>query len=230
MDNDRNHLPLQAVDMGVKFNIEVAQSQLDPGIVTTIKKQGRLFLMKLLKELQKRLPSNVHLLRSMDALSPETVLGIRKPRLHELSFLPKFNGDIGKLDEQWQRLGTVSWPADVVIDVEKFWMEVHDHTDASGENDFIDVGKFALSMLAIPVSNASVERVFSQMNLVKSKIRNRMQQSTLENILHVRAFMQRNSACCHEFTPTQEMLSLFTQDIYNVGTNDENNGYIEIDE
>lgn len=45
----------------------------------------------------------------------------------------------------------VSWPADVLVDVEKFWMEVHNHTDASGEKDFVDVGKFALSMLAIPV-------------------------------------------------------------------------------
>lgn len=110
MDDDRNHLPLQAVDMGVQFNIEVVQSKLAPGIVTTIKKHGRDFLMQLLKELQLRLPSNVQLLQSMDALSPETVLGIRKPRLHEPSFLPKYNGDIGKLDEQWQRLGTqLAW-------------------------------------------------------------------------------------------------------------------------
>ncbi|XP_050710100.1 uncharacterized protein LOC126994878 [Eriocheir sinensis] len=161
VDDDRNHLPLQAVDMGVQFNIEVGQSNLDPGIVTTIRKHGRDFLMQLLKELQMRLPSNVQLLQSMDALSPETVLGIRKPRLQELSFLPKYNGDISKLDEQWQRLGTVSWPRDSVLDAEKFWMEVYGHTDASGEKDFSEVGKFALSLLAIPVSNASVESIFT---------------------------------------------------------------------
>ena len=108
-------------------------------------------------------------------------------------------------------------------------MEVHDHTDASGEKDFIDVGKLYLSMLAIPVSNASVERFFSQKSLVKNKIRNRMQQETLENILHVRAFMQRNSVCCHELKPTPEMLSLFSQDIYKANS-DGDNDFIDIDE
>ncbi len=84
-------------------------------------------------------------------------------------------------------------------------------------------------MLATPVSNASVERVFSQMNLVKSKLRNRMQQISLENTLHVRAFMQRNGICCPKFTPTQEMLSLFTQDIHCVDTDNDNSDYVDSD-
>ena len=86
-----------------------------------------------------------------------------------------------------------------------------------------------MSLLAIPVSNASVERVFSQMSLVKSKLRNKMQQRSLENTLHVRAFMQRNGICCNKFTPTQEMLSRFTQYIYCVNADHENNDYVDID-
>lgn len=215
MKDDRNHLPLEAVDFGVKFNIELGHSKLDPRIVHTIKKYGRAFLMQLLNELQQRLPSNIHHLQSLDALTPETVLGVRKPRLHELSFLQKYSGDISKLDEQWQRLATVSWPKDVIDDAEQFWMTVHSHQDASGERDFKEVGQFALSMLSLPISNASVERVFSQMNLIKNKLRNRMQNKTLENTLHVRAFMSRNNLCCREFDPTEDMLSLFTKDIYS---------------
>ncbi|KAK3870852.1 hypothetical protein Pcinc_023963 [Petrolisthes cinctipes] len=191
MKNDCNHLPLQAVDFGVQFNIELARMRLDSGIVDTVKKYGCDFLMQLLSELQQRLPSNIHHLQTLDALSPETVLGLRKPKLQDLSFLMKYSGDIGKLDEQWQCLGTVSWPMDVLDNEENFWMTVHDHHDsASGKQDFKEVGQFALSMLALPFSNASVERVFSQMNLVKNKLRNRMQNKSLENTLHVRAFMQ----------------------------------------
>ncbi|KAK8372811.1 hypothetical protein O3P69_017374 [Scylla paramamosain] len=174
VNDERNHLPLEAVDFGVKFYIELGQSRLDSGIVHTVKKHGRDFLMKLLQELQQRLPSNINHLQSLDALTPETVLGVRKPRLQELSFLPKYSGDIGKLDGQWQRLATVSWPKDVINDSEKFWLTVHSHQDASGERDFKEVGQFALSMLSLPISNASVERVFSQMNLIKNKLRNRM--------------------------------------------------------
>ncbi|KAK3892503.1 hypothetical protein Pcinc_003734 [Petrolisthes cinctipes] len=175
------------------------------------------FKEKLLSELQQRLPSNIHHLQTLDTLSPETVLGLRKPKLQDLSFLMKYSGDIGKLDEQWQLLGTVSWPMDVLDNEEKFWMTVHGHHDASGEQDFKEVGQFALSMLALPFSNASVERVFSQMNLVKNKLRNRMQNKSLENTLHVRAFMQRNYICCNKFSPTREMLSRFSNDMYASG-------------
>ncbi|KAK8395457.1 hypothetical protein O3P69_006249 [Scylla paramamosain] len=136
VNDERNHLPLEAVDFGVKFYIELGQSRLDSGIVHTVKKHGRDFLMKLLQELQQRLPSNINHLQSLDALTPETVLGVRKPRLQELSFLPKYSGDIGKLDGQWQRLATVSWPKDVINDSEKFWLTVHSHQDASGEQGF----------------------------------------------------------------------------------------------
>ncbi|KAK8372256.1 hypothetical protein O3P69_015596 [Scylla paramamosain] len=225
VNDERNHLPLEAVDFGVKFYIELGQSRLDSGIVHTVKKHGRDFLMKLLQELQQRLPSNINHLQSLDALTPETVLGVRKPRLQELSFLPKYSGDIGKLDGQWQRLATVSWPKDVINDSEKFWLTVHSHQDASGERDFKEVGQFALSMLSLPISNASVERVFSQMNLIKNKLRNRMQHKSLENTLHVRAFMNRNNMCCREFDPTQEMLSMFTKDIY---TNVDEHEYVEV--
>ncbi|MGH0120289.1 UNVERIFIED_CONTAM: hypothetical protein FKN15_060697 [Acipenser sinensis] len=66
----------------------------------------------------------------------------------------------------------------------------------------------------LPFSNASVEHAFSQMALIKTKLRNRMQEKLLENILRVRAYMQRNKYCCNQFQPSKAMLSLFTGDIY----------------
>ncbi|KAK8395428.1 hypothetical protein O3P69_006225 [Scylla paramamosain] len=91
-----NHLPLQAVDF------ELARSRVDSRVVDTIKKYGRDFLMQLLTELRARLPCNIHHLQSLDVLTPDTVLGVRKSRLQELTFLPRYSGDVGQLDEQWQ--------------------------------------------------------------------------------------------------------------------------------
>lgn len=48
-------------------------------------------------------------------------------------------------------------------DVENFWMKVYYHKDASGEEDFQELGQFILSLLALPISNASVERVHCYM-------------------------------------------------------------------
>jgi len=56
------------------------------------------------------------------------------------------------------------------------------------------------------VISADVERVFSQVNIIKSKTRNRMISSTLSGILHVRYGMKRQGICCTQFTPTSDML------------------------
>ena len=71
-----------------------------------------------------------------------------------------------------------------------------------------------LSLLLLPFSNAAVERVFSTMNIVKTKVRNRMQQDSLEKILHERAYMSRHKICSNKFLPDKIMLSLFTAEMY----------------
>ncbi len=132
-----------------------------------------------------RLPRNIQQLESLSDLSPTAVLGKQKPQLHQLSFLPLFQGDVGILDQQWSRISSLEWAVVGDSDVEQFWVNVAAHKDMSGSRDFQELAGFALSLLALPFSNASVERVFSQMNLIKTKLRNRMQQGLLEAILHV---------------------------------------------
>jgi len=94
-------------------------------------------------------------------------------------------------------------------------LQLH-HTEATGEHDFSVVGKFALSVLALPFSNAAVERTFSQMNLIKSKHRSRMHQELLESVglLYVRGFMSINGLCCNSFQPAADMFAKFTTYIY----------------
>ena len=63
---------------------------------------------------------------------------------------------------------------------------------------------FALSLLSLSLSNADVE---PQVNIIKSKTRNRVISSTLSGILvHVRYGMKRQGICCTQFTPTNDML------------------------
>ena len=68
--------------------------------------------------------------------------------------------------------------------------------------------------LALPFSNSAVERAFSQMNLIKTKFRNRMQQDMLEALLRIRGYMARNNICCNTLTTTSGMLERFTTHIY----------------
>ena len=78
----------------------------------------------------------------------------------------------------------------------------------AGQKNLYEVGRFALAMLALPFSNAAVERVFSQMNIIKTKRRNCMKQLMLESIIYIAicAHMVRNKICRHMFKVTPEKL------------------------
>ncbi|KYQ53502.1 hypothetical protein ALC60_00028, partial [Trachymyrmex zeteki] len=73
------------------------------------------------------------------------------------------------------------------------------YRDASGNNLFAELVTFALSMLILPYSNAQVERIFSQLNLVKNKVRNKMSIEMANAILMIRFGLKRNDKCCHNY-------------------------------
>ena len=75
--------------------------------------------------------------------------------------------------------------------------------------------EFALSILPLPLINAAVERTFSQMNIIKSRTRNKMKQPMLEAILYFRGYMTRNKCCCNEFHRSQSMFARFNASAYD---------------
>jgi hypothetical protein len=74
-------------------------------------------------------------------------------------------------------------------------------------------------MLSLPISKAVVERVFSVMNNVKPKVRNKMKLTTLNAIIITRIYLYSRNICCNNFSPTVSMLNLFDSNIYNENTN-----------
>ena len=57
--------------------------------------------------------------------------------------------------------------------------------DATSEQIFPECSKLLLFLLLFPLSTACVERLFSKMKLVQTRLRNYLAQSTLENLLFI---------------------------------------------
>lgn len=210
-----NQLGIASVDFGAKFSMVLSESiMIHPSQIDNAKQNCYEFVFALASQLKEILPHNMQILNSMSLLCPSVVLGSKKPRLSSLPFLALFNGDLIQLNNQWRRLETIKWQKASDAYCEDFWGEVASHINEHGEHDFQDLGTFMVALLTLPLTNASVEKVFQQMNLVKSKPRNRMGQQLLENILRIRAYMKRNSICCDDFVPTEKMIDAFRADIY----------------
>jgi len=68
----------------------------------------------------------------------------------------------------------------------EFWSEAFNFRDAGQNTVFEQLALFAPHVLSLPFSNAAVERVFSQMNIVKTNLRNKMGLKSLNAILSIR--------------------------------------------
>ena len=69
-------------------------------------------------------------------------------------------------------------------------------TDGCGEIKFPTLGYFVKSLLSWPHSNADVERIFSQVILIKTKQRDRLETTTLGSLLMNRSGLPTNLVNC----------------------------------
>ncbi len=69
-------------------------------------------------------------------------------------------------------------------ETDTFWCEVHNFQDISDAFPFRKISSGVVRMLCLPLSNAEVERVFSQVTEVKSKLRTNIKTELLESILY----------------------------------------------
>lgn len=161
------------------------------------------FIIALVGQLQQRLPDNIEILLNVSLLSPEKCFRVIKPSVIPLAQLMNETEDtITKIDYQWSKLSFVQWQN--ITNTISFWAEVQEYQDASGENPFKDLVNLALKCLVLPWSNGEVERAFSQIKIVKTSLRNRLHQDTINAILITRAGLRRINKCCfdYEFPPS----------------------------
>lgn len=90
-----------------------------------------------------------------------------------------------------------------------FWISVYKYKNALNENPFQELSSFVMKFLVLPFSNGEVERVFSDMNLIKTKIRNRMILNTMNSLLYIRCGLKRLNKCCESFNITKDIYIIF---------------------
>ena len=113
------------------------------------------------------------------------------------------------LENEWIAIGLTHWPQTCLSNVIDFWAEVSDRKDSAGAKMFPNVSDLALVLFSLPFSNASVERIFSQMIVFHSKLRNRLGVRSVEAIFQIRYGVSHYFESCIEFEPYDDMLRNF---------------------
>ena len=206
--------------LGYRFESKITElnsaGKLKNGEELVIRDRCKNFLLSLFNQLKQRLPENIEILKTASVLSVKHALQPVKDN----ETLPKLLKCLGAADEdieaaqgQFMKIHLIDWTNST--DTEKFWTEVHKYRNSSGFNPFKELSEHAISMLILPHSNAHVERLFSSMNHVKSKSRNRMELQLLGSLLTIKFGLMRHKKCCHNYElPANVIQAIGTMEAY----------------
>ncbi|KYN04692.1 hypothetical protein ALC62_04434 [Cyphomyrmex costatus] len=212
---------VEAIDFGYSF--EQATSGLNNYELKVIKERCRDFLISLCEQLQSRIPDNIKLLEKISLLSPQLATSQIKPNITELvAAFKNICKDIDTTVDEWNLLHMKKW--NQLSTPEEFWIEVFEYQNSVGQKQFGNIARFVLAMLCLPFSNASVEHLFSMMNIIKNKLRNRIAVKTRNAIMRIRCNMPQGG--CVNFKPTVNMLKKFNSE--NMYIDDTETGQEEI--
>lgn len=120
--------------------------------------------------------------------------------------------EINSIDREWKTLPNV--PEEVLnfsTDFESFWINVSQLKNNAEEFCFPLLTRLVNHVRILPHSTATVERVFSTINLNKTKTRNRLSTSTICGVLLTKNFFVNNK--CYDFEVHQSIIKKITKDI-----------------
>ncbi|XP_047104588.1 uncharacterized protein LOC124740672 [Schistocerca piceifrons] len=189
-----HHLEDSQLYLGVKIlkNVGTPEIKNHPHLIKDFYHRCRNFLVTALCQIKLRYDMEDKVLSKLVALKLTNALSQSfqdtTPSLMPLMellprIIPPSDLDLAQTtDDQWRRLPLVLACLPDSLQKEQSSDKVWNILNNESE-EFKELSVFALSILSLPHSNADCERVFSEVNLMKTKIRNRLQTSTLNGAL-----------------------------------------------
>lgn len=204
LSNELAYISTDILDFGYKYREALNTYPVSTDKLCGIKNISQQFVVVLCRVIVNRIPSNMKLFQAASNFSIDRCLRkINRPKFHCLPF-DLNEHDLAMVENQWNNLINVGFET-----TEQFWVMVSNFKNAGGDYFFKELSQIALNTLSLPISNAFVERVFSTMNIVKNKIRNKINVTLLDAIIRIRFFFYKKGICCKDFKVTKLMYEKF---------------------
>ena len=115
----------------------------------------------------------------------------------------------------YEELGCTSDDAVLLLDAETYWRRVLSFKQTPSNLKFLNLKKVIVFMFSLPSSNASAERVFSALKMIKTELRNSLSNNTLVNIVRIKHWLKAHGWTSSTVEFDKEMI----QRVLNVRAN-----------
>lgn len=93
-----------------------------------------------------------------------------------------------------------------------FWLDLYLYEE-NGKKLFTNLSEFVLNVLSLPQSNCVCERIFSKVNLIKTKLRNHLMTKTINGLINTSECVKITT--CVKFKPTKNMYDCMNNEMYD---------------
>ncbi|XP_068232268.1 SCAN domain-containing protein 3-like [Palaemon carinicauda] len=212
-----NFLPLEDIYLGgrVTATLQATQNIIQKEYLHNFRLRCLDFYIESALQIMQRFNLSDPIYEDLKALNPQSVMKKAIPSVAPLaSKFPNIvnENDLNSIDREWRLLRNTEMNAKSDISAWEFWMEVKHMKKGDDTPLFPLLGNFMVKLLTLPHSSSCVERIFSQVNLMKTKTRNSLNTETLIGMLHAKRTFE--SATSDTFTVTTDHMKLMTEKIY----------------
>lgn len=220
-------IPIKNMYLGVNVmnQLNDAEVKKNPALIEDFLIRCQQFLITSCEEIKKRFDFNHGVVKHLTLFSIENALSNdfrnRYPSLFPIfveckRFVPSNDLDLQQLiDDEWRQMPFLN--NDEIKkeqEVDKFWVKLLHYKNALGEFEYKNIAQFVISLLCIPHANADCERIFSKINLIKTKQRNRLVTNTINGTL-LASQAVKYSGNCIKFEPSQAMIQRNNINMYD---------------
>lgn len=224
--SEQKHLPMQQIYVGgmvpnlIRRKREIGE--LEEEQLKNFYLKCKEFYIEAAKQILKRFPfddKDRQALKCLKMLNPKAILDpeIKKkfPSIADLHyFFPKIcPNNITELDREWRMLRNVDFSLDQnkTPDIIDFWKHVQKLRNGDESQTFPTLCELVKKLLCLPHSSAAVERLFSAINIMKTKLRNRISTTTIKGVLHTKSEITD----CYSFEATEKHMKKFNKNMYD---------------
>lgn len=95
-----------------------------------------------------------------------------------------------------------------------FWKIVKNEKDGNDVERYPLMNKLVSYILTLPHSSTCVERIFSTININKTKLRNRLSTDTLTGILYSKNILNNQQKSCYNIDVSSDMIAKHSSNMY----------------
>lgn len=216
--NPRNYLEIENCYFGASVNVTIAEQNVSGEQLHLFRLRCIEFYVEACTQITNRFPLKNNQLKVMNFLDPtEVKSGNIASIANVVALFPHLIKieKLQELDTQWRMLRNVREIRGFSDDLQEFWQQVKKITTGDGLT-FSTLTTFVFDTLCLPHSSANVERIFSAVNLMKTKQRNALNTETITGLLHCKQYLKDNN--CYNFPIAGRLVSKMQKDtIYKTG-------------